>query len=96
MDAEFVVVPVAGSGDDIDFLIGEMRTHARENGLAVLCANKVGDEHVGGDVVDNYGWSAIIHADGTVLALRPGSEGPGLVVADLDVGAIPAIRQRLP
>ena len=97
LGAELVVVPVAGSGgDDMDFFIGEMRTHARENGLAVLCANKVGDEHVGGNVVDNYGWSASIHADGTGLALRPGSEGPGLVVADLDVGAIPAIRRRLP
>ena len=60
-NAELVIVPVAGSGgDDMDFFIGEMRTHARENGLAVVCANKVGDEHVGGGVVDNYGYSTII------------------------------------
>lgn len=97
MSADLVVVPVAGSGgDDMDFFIGEMRTHARENGLAVLCANKIGDEYVGGAAIDNYGWSAIIDADGAVLAVRPGSEGPGLVVADLDLDAIQAIRRRLP
>ena len=89
-------MPVAGSGgDDMEFFIGEMRTHARENGLAVLCANKVGDERVGAALVDNYGFSAIIDADGTVLAVRPRADGPGLVLADLDVGAIPAVRRRL-
>ena len=94
--ADLVVVPVAGSGgDDMEFFVGEMRTHARENGLAVLCANKVGDEPIGGGVVDNYGYSAIIDADGTVLALRPRQEGAGLVLAELDVAAIPAIRRRL-
>jgi N-carbamoylputrescine amidase len=94
--ADLVVVPVAGSGgDDMDFFLGELRTHARENGLAVLCANKAGDEHLAGSVVDNYGYSAIIDADGTVLALRPGTVGPGLLTAELDIGAIPAIRARL-
>ncbi len=94
--ADLVVVPVAGSGgDDMEFFIGEMRTHARENGLAVLCANKVGDEQVGGGVVDNYGHSTIIDADGRVLALRPRNLGPGLVLTDLDVGAIPEIRRKL-
>ena len=96
LGADLVVVPVAGSGgDDMDFFVGEMRTHARENGLAVLCANKVGDEHVGGGTVDNYGYSAVIDADGAVLALRPRQDGPGLVLADLDAAAIPAIRRRL-
>lgn len=96
MGADLVVVPVAGSGgDDMDFFVGEMRTHARENGLAVLCANKVGDEHVGGATIDNYGHSAVIDADGAVLALRPRGDGPGLVLADLDAAAIPAIRRRL-
>lgn len=94
--ADLVVVPVAGSGgDDMEFFIGEMRTHARENGLAVLCANKVGDEQVGGGVVDNYGHSTIIDADGRVLAHRPRKLGPGLVLTDLDVGAIPEIRRKL-
>jgi N-carbamoylputrescine amidase len=94
--AELVIVPVAGSGgDDMNYFIGEMRTHARENGLAVLCANKVGDEHVGGGVVDNYGYSTIIDADGAVLALRPAMEGPGLAVADIDQTVIAATRRRL-
>ncbi len=96
MGADLVVVPVAGSGgDDMAFFVGEMRTHARENGLAVLCANKVGDEHVGGGIVDNYGHSAVIGADGAVLALRPREDGPGLALADLDAAAIPATRRRL-
>lgn len=96
MGADLVVVPVAGSGgDDMDFFVGEMRTHARENGLAVLCANKVGDELVGGGIVDNYGYSAIIDADGAVLALRPSEDGPGLAVADLDVAGVADIRRRL-
>ena len=94
--AELVIVPVAGSGgDDMDFFIGEMRTHARENGLAVLCANKIGDEFVAGGVVDNYGFSAIIDAAGTILALRPGEDGPGLALAQIDVAAIAATRQKL-
>jgi len=79
----------------MNFFIGEMRTHARENGLAVHCANKVGDEHVGGGVVDNYGHSTIIDADGAVLALRPASEGSGLAVADIDQTLIAATRRRL-
>jgi N-carbamoylputrescine amidase len=96
MGADIVFVPVAGSGgDDMDFFVGEMRTHARENGLAVLCANKVGDEHVGGAVVDNYGWSCIIAADGTVLASRPRESGAGLIVADIDPDSIQATRRAL-
>ena len=96
LEADLVIVPVAGSGgDDMDFFVGEMRTHARENGLAVLCANKVGDEHVGGGIVDNYGYSTIIDADGAVLALRPSEDGPGLVLADLDPATIPEIRRKL-
>lgn len=95
-EADLVVIPVAGSGgDDMAFFVGEMRTHARENGLAVLCANKVGDEAVTGGIVDNFGYSAVMQADGAVLALRPGEEGPGIVLADLDIGAIPGIRDRL-
>lgn len=96
LGADLVVVPVAGSGgDDMDFFVGEMRTHARENGLAVLCANKVGDEHVGGGTVDNFGHSAVIGADGAVLALRRREAGPGLALAELDPAAIPEIRRRL-
>jgi N-carbamoylputrescine amidase len=94
--AHLVVVPVAGSGgDDIDFFIGELRTHARENGLAVLCANKIGDEWVDGARIDNFGESCLIDADGTVLSRRTGAEGAGLVLGDLDADAIMAIRGRL-
>lgn len=82
--AELVAVPVAGSGgDDLAFFVGELRTHARENGLAVICANKVGDELIDGGTVDNYGESIVIDAAGDVLAYRARAEGPGLVMSEL-------------
>jgi N-carbamoylputrescine amidase len=94
--ADLVIVPVAGSGgDDMDFFIGELRTHARENGLAVVCANKSGDEILDGVRIDNYGESCVIAADGTVLARRTGAEGPGLVAATLEHGDIAATRSAL-
>lgn len=94
--AELVIVPVAGTGgDDMDFFIGELRTHARENGLAVLCANKVGFEVIEGGVVDNYGYSSVIQADGTLIALRDRVAGPGILLAELDPDAISSIRRKL-
>jgi predicted amidohydrolase len=94
--ADLVIVPVAGSGgDDMDFFVGELRTHARENGLAVVCANKTGDEYLDGVRIDNYGESCVIAADGAVLIRRPGTEGPGIVSATLVHEEIAATRKRL-
>ena len=94
--ADLVIVPVAGSGgDDMDFFIGELRTHARENGVAVVCANKSGDEFLDGVRIDNYGESCVIAADGTVLARRKGADGAGLVTATLEHEDIAATRARL-
>lgn len=94
--ADVVAVPVAGSGgDDMAFFIGELRTHARENGLAVICANKVGDERIDDTVVDNYGESLVLDASGAILAHRPGAAGPGLVSATLSRGRIQAHRDAL-
>jgi N-carbamoylputrescine amidase len=94
--ADLVIVPVAGSGgDDMDFFIGELRTHARENGLAVVCANKVGDEFLDDVRIDNYGESCVIAADGAVLAHRPGNEGPGIVSATLKHADIASTRDKL-
>jgi hypothetical protein len=43
LGADEVVVPVAGiSGEDDAFVLGELRTHARENGLAAICAARTG------------------------------------------------------
>ncbi|HDR8993022.1 MAG: carbon-nitrogen hydrolase family protein [Burkholderia contaminans] len=94
--AELVIVPVAGSGgDDMDFFIGELRTHARENGLAVVCANKAGDEFLDGARIDNFGESCVIAADGAVLARRSGALGPGTVQATLDQAQVARTRARL-
>jgi predicted amidohydrolase len=94
--ADLVIVPVAGSGgDDMDFFIGELRTHARENGLAIVCANKSGDEFLDGVRIDNYGESCVIAADGAVLARRRGAEGPGIVATTLVHEDIAATREKL-
>ncbi|KAE8756125.1 MULTISPECIES: carbon-nitrogen hydrolase family protein [Paraburkholderia] len=94
--ADLVLVPVAGSGgDDMDFFVGELRTHARENGLAVVCANKIGDEFLDGARIDNYGESCVIAADGAMLAHRRGNEGPGIVSATLALADIAATREKL-
>lgn len=95
--ADLVIVPVAGSGgDDMDFFIGELRTHARENGLAVLCANKCGDEWLDGARIDNFGESCALDADGAVLARRPAAAGAGSVAAAFDRAHIARIRAQLP
>jgi len=41
LGAQLVAVPVAGEGgDSVDFFLGELRTHARENGVAVVAAQQ--------------------------------------------------------
>ncbi|MFD9663093.1 carbon-nitrogen hydrolase family protein [Rhodococcus sp. NPDC059968] len=96
LGAGVVAVPVAGSGgDSIEFFLGELRTHAKENGLFAVVANKVGTEWVGGHPVDNYGSSCIVGPDGELLAHRPRSQGPGLAVAVLDLDELAETRRRL-
>lgn len=96
LGADVVAVPVAGSGgDSTDFFLGELRTHARENGLFAVAANKVGTERVGGYDVDNFGESCVVGPDGELLAHRPGSAGPGLAVADIDLDVLDATRRAL-
>lgn len=97
LGAEVVAVPVAGSGGDGgDFLVAELRTHARENGLVAICANKVGTEWAGGRPTQSIGSSCVVGADGEVLAARPAADGPGVVLADVDLGAIATARARWP
>jgi len=95
LDAQVVAIPVAGSGGDgADFMIAELRTHARENGLVAICANKVGTERVNGRAVENIGSSCIVGVDGAVVAHRPAVDGPGIVLADVDLDEIIAARAR--
>ncbi|MGW3623001.1 carbon-nitrogen hydrolase family protein [Streptomyces sp. NPDC000880] len=96
LGADLVAVPVAGSGGDSSaFFLGELCTHARENGLFAVAANKVGTEWVAGKAVDNFGESAIVGPDGELLAHRREDEGPGLVIADLDLDLLALTRERL-
>lgn len=94
--ADLVAVPVAGSGgDSIEFFLGELRTHARENGLFAVAANKVGTELVGEQAVDNFGESCVVGPDGELLAHRSRGEGPGLAIAELDLDLLAETRRRL-
>ncbi len=96
LGADVALVPIAGSGgDDPEFVLGELRTHARENGVAVVAASKVGPEHVAGHVVDNEGGSAVLGADGTVLGYRSRDAGPGTVLAEIDPAEVSATRAEL-
>ncbi|MGI8413864.1 MAG: carbon-nitrogen hydrolase family protein [Solirubrobacteraceae bacterium] len=96
LDAQVVAVPIAGSGGDSpDFFISELRTHARENGLVAIAASKIGAECVAGRATQNLGNSCIVDAAGDVLAHRPGGEGAGLLIADIDLTAIASTRARL-
>ncbi|NDL65148.1 carbon-nitrogen hydrolase family protein [Acerihabitans arboris] len=93
---ELVIVPVAGSGgDDTAFFLGELRTHAKENGLMVVCANKVGQEWLDGMATDNYGESCVIDADGAMLAHRPRHQGAGEVKATLHYQRFSRIRRQM-
>lgn len=95
LDAQVVAIPVAGSGGDgADFMVAELRTHARENGLVAICANKVGTEWVNGRPVENIGSSCVVGVDGAVVAHRPAADGPGIVLADIDLDGIAAARAR--
>lgn len=97
LGADIVAVPVAGDGgDDDNFFLGELRTHAQENGLAVVCASKVGQERLDGIAVRNPGESCILGADGAALAHRPAARGPGLVAAELTREAVIWARRRFP
>jgi N-carbamoylputrescine amidase len=96
LGADLVAVPVAGSGgDSTEFFLGELRTHARENGVFAVAANKIGTEWVGGHPVDNFGESCVIGPDGELLAHRPRADGPGLAWADIDLDVLAATRATL-
>jgi N-carbamoylputrescine amidase len=96
LGADLAAVPVAGSGgDSADFFLAELRTHARENGLFAVAANKVGTEWVGGHAIDNFGESCVAGPDGELLAHRPRGAGPGLAIAELDLGRLAATRRAL-
>lgn len=96
LGAQIVLVPMAGDGGDGgDFVIAELRTHARENGLIVVAASKVGAEIVGGQRVGNVGESLVVGSDGTVLQSRHDADGPGTVIATVDISEQMAVRRHL-
>ena len=95
LGADMVAAPIAGpSGEDGAFVLGELRTHARENGLAVVCAAKTGRERVDGADVTHPGGSCVIGADGAVLAAL--AEEPGQALADVTRASVMTARAALP
>jgi N-carbamoylputrescine amidase len=96
LGADLAAIPVAGSGgDSTEFFLGELRTHAKENGLFAVAANKVGTEWVGGHPVDNFGESCVVGPDGELLAHRTREDGPGLAIAEVDLEFLAATRRTL-
>lgn len=96
LGAQVVLVPMAGDGGDgADFVVAEIRTHARENGLVVVAASKTGFETVGGRRVGNIGESVIVGADGAVLSIRHDLDGPGVVGVAVDIDEQMQVRRRL-
>jgi nitrilase len=68
-----------------------LRARAIENQCYVVAAAQ-GGRHAGGR--ETWGESMIIDPWGTVLERKP--EGPGLVLADMDLGIQREIRRRFP
>ena len=94
LGADVVAVCVAGpGGDPKGFFLAELRTHARENGVYAVAANKSGDDLVAGHRLPNLGESSIHAPDGRVLAVR--TSGAGVVVADLDLEGLAEVRRRI-
>jgi N-carbamoylputrescine amidase len=96
-DADLVCVPVAGPADEpADFFSAEMRTHARENGVYALSASRCGVDLVAGREVRNDGDTLLAAPDGRVCAVRQQADGPGLLLAEIDLAALAAARARFP
>lgn len=94
LGADVVAVPVAGAGTDpVGFFVAELRTHARENGVFVVAASKVGDDNVAGQAVPNLGESCIVSPEGVVVGYRSAAQGPGVIVADLDLDELRRTRR---
>lgn len=68
-----------------------LRARAIENGCFVLAPNIHGDH---GEGRSSYGRSMMIDPWGTVLATAP--DGPGVIVAELDLGAVDRVRAAVP
>lgn len=67
-----------------------LRARALENGVALAYVNHVGVE----DGLELGGGSVIVGPDGALLAV--GDDQPGLLVADIDMDAVPAARDSVP
>ena len=97
LGADAVAVPIAGlSGEDDAFVLGELRTHARENGLAVISAARTGSDRLGTAEVAHPGGSCVIAADGTVLARCGSDPEPDSALAEIAPADILRARQDLP
>ncbi len=95
--ADLVCVPVAGPADEpADFFAAEMRTHARENGVYAFSASRCGADRVARQMVRSDGDSLLATPSGAISARRPQIDGPGLLIADLDLAGLAAARACFP
>jgi predicted amidohydrolase len=96
-DADLVCVPVAGPADEpADFFAAELRTHARENGVYALSASRCGIDRVAGRAVRNDGDTMLAAPGGAIIARRAQADGPGLLIAEIDLAALADARADFP
>lgn len=96
--ADLLCCPIAGPTDDPpDFFLAELRTHARETGIAALTAGRSGHESLPGAApLTHDAPSALVGACGSTLDWRPAGATPGIVSGTLSHAAIQHERQCRP
>lgn len=91
--ADIVLVPSA-----FTYLTGSahwevlLRARAIENQVFVIAAGQ-GGQHENGRAT--WGHSCVVSPWGEILSEQT-EEGPGVVIADIDLGQLPAVRERMP
>lgn len=83
------LAPVKGGPEVVDHARGTDVGSATENGVSVIRADVAGRV----DGLESYGSSGIVESDGTVLRVAK-SLVPDLLIADIEMAAVPARRHR--
>ena len=93
--ADLICVPVAGPANEpADFFAAEMRTHAKENGVYALSASRCGVDLVNGARVGQNGDTLLATPDGTLAGFRGRTDGPGVLISDVDLNSLADARAR--
>jgi beta-ureidopropionase len=94
--AQLVAVPMVAWGFVEGPYLPMLQSRAAENGVFVASCNRSEPEELDGVRMDNFGRSAIIGPDGTILALAEPGEGRRAVAATVDLTAAERQRAVLP